>query len=261
MISKQQAKFIKSLQYKKYRNKAETFIVEGSKNVIELLHSDFEITRLYATEPFINDYPVVKDASIHMTVCTPEELSKAGTFQTNTQCLALVKMQKEKECTEDEDHLILVLDDIRDPGNLGTIIRIADWYGIRRIMASETSADFYNPKVINASMGSFSRVQVLYRDLEEYLTRQKRCKVYGTFLDGENVHKASLEVPAIIIMGNESHGINPSLSRHIDQRISIPRFGKAESLNVAVSTAIICDRFMGNIGGRSKEQGTRMDMA
>jgi RNA methyltransferase, TrmH family len=139
------------------------------------------------------------------------------------------------------------LDDIRDPGNLGTILRIADWYGISKVVCSEACADFYNPKVISATMGSFTRVQAYYLDLAQWLQKQQSTHaIYGASLEGENLHRMKLEPAGIVVMGNEANGIRPEVASQITQLIKIPAFGKAESLNVATATAIIIDNFMRN---------------
>jgi TrmH family RNA methyltransferase len=136
-----------------------------------------------------------------------------------------------------------VLDDIRDPGNLGTMIRTADWYGVKHIIASEESADFYNPKVLSATMGSFCRVQVFYTDIESYL-RMVRRPVYGTFLDGLDVHQVNFKEGGLIVIGNESNGISQSIEKLVTQKITIPRYGNAESLNAAIATGVILDWVM-----------------
>jgi TrmH family RNA methyltransferase len=245
MISKQQVKFVKSLKLKKYRKKAESFLVEGAKNVIELLESDYKIQQLYLTEKFLQEFPDLPKTSIRFEICTEKELIGLGTFQSNEYAMAIAAMKSPK-IDLSSDKLILALDDVSDPGNLGTIVRIADWYGIKNIIASKDTADFYNPKVINASMGSFTRVNVHYLDLKQYLSKNSTHRVYGAFLDGENVHMTKLTTPAILLMGNESKGIGDNLTDVISHKITIPRFGYAESLNVAISTAIICDNFYRN---------------
>ena len=243
MISKQLAKFVKSLKLKKYRKKASAFVVEGAKNVSELLTSDFVIKHLFITDKFLQDYGSYLHSNFEYTLCTEKELINLGTFQTNEYALAVASMKSQSFRSKNEK-IILALDEIKDPGNLGTIIRIADWYGIHTIVANSGTADFYNPKVVNASMGSFTRVNMKYIDLEDYLADNKSHKVYGTFLDGKNIHNLTPELPAIILMGSESIGINNSLIPFINEKITIPKFGNAESLNVAVSTAVICDNFM-----------------
>ena len=240
MISKQQAKFVKSLKLKKYRKKASSFLVEGAKNVIELIASDFEIEYLFITEKFGTQYSNEQYQHLNYTICSEKELVSMGTFKTNESVIAVAKM-KEKQLNLQNVSVTIALDEVSDPGNLGTIIRIADWYGVSTILASKGTADVYNLKVINASMGSFCRVNVSYLDLNDFLTKNETHKVYGAFLKGENVRKTIFEFPAILLMGNESKGIGSSYLKCIDVPITIPRFGKAESLNVAISTAIICD--------------------
>jgi TrmH family RNA methyltransferase len=243
MISKQLAKFVKSLKLKKYRKKAAAFVVEGAKNVSELLSSGYEVQHLFITEKYLKEYGHSLRSEDEYTLCTEKELINIGTFQSNEYALAVAKMIDIRPELE-KDRLVLALDDVQDPGNLGTIIRIADWYGIRHIIASEDTADFYNPKVINSSMGSFTRVHVYYTDLKLFLKNNQSFRVYGTFLEGKNIHKIQPQLPAIILMGSESTGISPELSTLVTDRVTIPRFGGAESLNVAVSAAIICDNFL-----------------
>lgn len=245
MISKQQVKYVKSLKLKKYRKKASTFLVEGAKNVCELLDSDYDVQSLFVTEKFLDEFPHQRISEIEYTVCNEKELNDLGTFKTNEYALAVAKM-KSPPLDILSDDLILALDDVSDPGNLGTIIRIADWFGIKSIMASTDTADFYNPKVINSSMGSFTRVDVHYTELQDFLNLNATHKVYGALLNGEDIHNVKIDKPAILLMGNESNGIRNSLLKMIDKKITIPRIGRAESLNVAVSTAIICDNFFRN---------------
>jgi len=245
MISKQEVKFVKSLKLKKYRKKAASFLVEGAKNVNELLLSDYEIKNLYVTEKFLTEYPQPLISKYNYVVCHEKNLVDIGTFKTNEYALAVAKMHA-APLNISNDKLVLALDDVSDPGNLGTIIRIADWYGVKSIVASLESADFYNPKVINASMGSFTRVNVHYLDLQDFFKANESHRVYGAVLNGENIHSVEFDKPAILLLGNESNGINSSLIKQLDKKITIPRFGAAESLNVAVSTAIICDNFFRN---------------
>ncbi len=245
MISKSQAKFVKSLKLKKYRKKALSFLIEGAKNVLELLDSDFEVQQLFVTEKFLEKYGDRLHEKTAYLVCKENELAALGTFKTNEYALAVAKMRP-KSCDFHEDDLIIVLDGVSDPGNLGAIIRIADWYGISNIVASTDSADFYNPKVINATMGSFTRVCVRHMDLEQFFLEDQDRRVYGAVLDGKDINEADLNLPAILLMGSESTGVSESLQRHIHEKITIPRRGGAESLNVAISTAIVCDHFFRN---------------
>jgi TrmH family RNA methyltransferase len=180
-----------------------------------------------------------------VNICSEKELQDFGTFKTNEYALAVAGM-KFKSLDISKEKFLLALDNVSDPGNLGTIIRIADWYGVTTIISSEDTADFYNPKVINASMGSFTRVHVHYVNLLDFFNSTKSHHIYGAVLNGENIHQVKVEFPAILLMGNESSGIHSSLIDLIDKRITIPKIGGAESLNVAVSTAIICDNIFRN---------------
>ncbi len=244
MISKSVTKFIKSLQIKKYRNQHQAFLVEGAKSVNELLISDFEVTTILGTSVFLNEnINLIRYKKIEVFESSEDELSSLGTFKTNNSCLAIAKMKPNQKLFIQDKELVLGLDDVRDPGNLGTIIRVADWYAIQKIICSENCAEFYNPKVISASMGSFTRVKIYYTDLESYINNIT-VPIYGAFLEGSNVHDMPMvERGGLIIMGNESKGINLYLEKSINHKILIPRYGVAESLNVAIATAIICDNF------------------
>jgi RNA methyltransferase, TrmH family len=243
MISRSWNKLIKSLQNKKYRKIHQLFLVEGAKSVQELLESDYQATMLFSTEDFIREHiRLIQKQSLPYQVIAPDELAGLGTFQTNNACLAVVRTKPNVPLQVQTGEYGLVLDDIKDPGNLGTILRIADWYGINKIICSETTADVYNPKVISASMGSFTRVQTYYCNLREYLSAIS-FPVYGAFLDGQPVHDIPFAATGLIVMGNESQGIHPELVPFIHQRIHIPRYGGAESLNVGIATAIICDNW------------------
>jgi TrmH family RNA methyltransferase len=238
MISKANIKFIKSLQIKKYRKQEQCFRVEGAKSVLELLASDFEPVMILATAGFLKELP--GKATTEIIEVTPKELEAAGEFKSNESALAVAKMKENKKLTVSKNEFALVLDDIRDPGNLGTIIRTADWYGIGKIIASTETADFYNPKVITATMGSFTRSEIFYTDLEDYLSECSQ-KVVGAFLTGQDVHTFNFGDGGFIVIGNESRGISPDLEKRVTDRITIPRYGKAESLNASIATAIICD--------------------
>jgi TrmH family RNA methyltransferase len=245
MISKNQLKLIKALESKKQRKKNGLFLVQGEKNVAELFNSNFSIQQLYATAAYINNnetlltehnlIPLVVEAS-------EEDLKRAGTLISNNSVLAIVKCKDVALPAIAENELILVLDQVGDPGNLGTILRVADWYGIKNVVCSPDCADFYNPKVIAATMGSFARVSVSHTELVDYLSVQSK-PIYGAFLEGENIHKAHLNKSAFIVMGSESHGISVPVEQLITDKITIPNFGQAESLNVAMATGIILDNF------------------
>ncbi len=244
MLSKAVVKYIKSLQIKKYRNQHQAFVVEGAKSVLELLQAGFDLEYLFMTEAFYQQHSRKLDKGLAFDVVTEDELVKAGTFASNNAALAVARMRQVPPLKLTQDELVIALDDIRDPGNLGTIIRIADWYGINKIVCSETCADFYNPKVISATMGSFTRVQVNYLDLAPWLQQHtNKFKIYGASLAGENLHAMQLKPEGIVVLGNEANGIRPEVAAQVNQLIKIPAFGGAESLNVATATAIIIDNF------------------
>ncbi|MBD8490808.1 RNA methyltransferase [Echinicola sp. CAU 1574] len=246
MISKNTVKFIKSLQQKKFRKQENAFFVEGSKNVTELLLSDFEVTHLLYTDKYFEEQQKLIDTCKgECFQVTPKNLEAAGSFKTNDGALAVAKLKDNSPFDIEKGELAIALDDVRDPGNLGTIIRIADWYGIKKLIFSKETADFYNPKVLNSSMGSFTRVSFFYTELKDYLPQQQ-LPVYGAFLEGDNIHSKTITEGGIILMGNESKGISDVLAPLVTQKLTIPRFGHAESLNVAIATAVICDNFKRN---------------
>lgn len=241
MLSKNTLKFIKSLQQKKFRNEEQSFFVEGAKSVLELLESDFEVTHLLCTERFADANPIlIRRFKGESYLVTEKTLETAGSLQTNDAALAVARMKENLPISVEDSEWILALDDVRDPGNLGTIVRIADWYGIKKIVMSPETADLYNPKVLQASMGSFTRIEFFYTDLEPFLATS-HIPVYGAFLDGNSVYTSTFTKGGILVMGNESKGISARLGKTITHRITIPKFGNAESLNVAVATAVICD--------------------
>ena len=221
---------------KKYRQQFGVFIVEGQKSIEELVKSDFTIKELYLTQKA--DYLNLND--IETTECTEDEISKASSFRSNNFGIAVVKSKTNLIWQNQESDWILALDDIRDPGNLGTIIRIADWYGIKKILCSQNTVEFYNPKVISSTMGSFTRVHCFYTDLKSHLAKSE-LPVYGAYLNGENIHKASFPKEGMLLMGSESHGISSDLEAFVTHKITIPAFGGAESLNAGVATGVILD--------------------
>lgn len=243
MLSKNTVKFIKSLHQKKFRNQEQRFFVEGEKSVLEVLDSTFEVVLLVATDHFLSvNRALIAGKSIEVIPVTKNQLEGLGQYQSNDSALAVVKLKSNQEFVYPTGQLVIALDDVRDPGNLGTIIRIADWYGIKHLVFSHQTADFYNPKVIQASMGSFTRVNFFYADLKNLFEKWK-VPVYGAFLDGENIHQMNSPLPGVILMGNESQGISAHLEKSVTQKVTIPGFGTAESLNVAIATAILCDNF------------------
>ncbi|HSF54103.1 MAG TPA: RNA methyltransferase [Algoriphagus sp.] len=243
MLSKNTVKFIKSLHQKKYRSECGQFFVEGEKSVLEVLQSDFLVDLLLVTESFEKrNFRILNSFQGEVIRVTQNQLEQLGQFQSNDSALAVVQMKPNTAFTPENDELIIALDDVRDPGNLGTIIRIADWYGIQKLVFSPQTAEFYNPKVIQATMGSFTRVKFFYEDLDTVFDKWK-LPVYGAFLGGENIHKLPKPAPGILLMGNESKGISPEMEKRVTQKVTIPGFGQAESLNVAIATAILCDNF------------------
>lgn len=244
MLSKRKLKYFKSLQIKKYRQQHGDFLVEGAKGVVEALKSSFQIEHLVLTTEFHQQLSNDPDIALRgeLSLATPDDLRAAGTFLSNNAGLAVMKMPNGSNPPLLEKGLALVLDDVRDPGNLGTIVRIADWYGITHVICSKETADFYNPKVINATMGSFTRVKVYYTELTKYL-EQQQLPVYGALLEGNSIYTTELPDDALLLMGNESKGISEELLPLIDHAIKIPQRGGAESLNVAIATAVILDNF------------------
>ena len=238
MVSKNQIKLITSLQQKKYRIANKLFFAEGAKGIQELLDSNFELEHLYTTQ---NDFDQVFNEK--KTIITENDLRKISALATPNSCLALFKMPLEKPIVQ--TGLIVALDSIRDPGNLGTILRLCDWFGIQQVLCSTETVDLFNPKVVQATMGSIARVNVNYINLDVFLT-QTTMPIFGTFMDGTNIYKSVLPEEGIIIMGNEANGISASLEKLVQNRLTIPRFGdlqKTESLNVATATAIVLSEF------------------
>lgn len=238
MVSKNQIKLISSLQQKKQRQVHKLFFAEGIKVVQELLFSNFELEHLFTTEAIFTEIPSSKQ-----TLITETELKKISALTTPNTCLALFKIPESKKVQE--KGLLLALDDIRDPGNLGTILRLCDWFGIEQLVCSKETVDLYNPKVVMATMGSIARVNVTYLDLNEFIKNTK-LPVFGTFMDGKNIYKEKLPAEGIIVMGNEANGISKEIENKIKNRLTIPRFGdlqQTESLNVATATAIVLSEF------------------
>ena len=246
MLSKNILKYLTSLQQKKYRQEYGAFLVEGAKSVLELLASDFEVEMVVATDKFYKENTrSLEKQPFRVEIATPDELVRAGTLQSNDAALAVVKTKSNDFLYAEEGEYVLVLDDIRDPGNLGTMIRIADWYGIRKTVCSLTTTDWYNPKVVAASKGSFTRVQGFYTDLGAYFEGRlaREVSVYGTFLEGKNIHQITFAKTGYIVMGNESNGIGSEVEKFVTDKVTIPRFGEAESLNVGIATAIVLDNW------------------
>ncbi len=242
MLVKQKVKYIQTLGHKKFRQQEGLFIAEGPKLVRELLEADASsVTELYALKEWIGDNQkwLGKKA---VTEVTPIELEKISQLTTANTVLAIVKQYKVNETGKSltaKDKITLALDNIQDPGNLGTIIRIADWFGVEQIVCSHDSADMYNSKVVQSTMGSIARVKVYYTDLEEWLGSQIKLPIYAASLEGQDVTTIKKMQEGIIIIGNESKGISAEISVLANYKLTIPQKGKAESLNAAVATGII----------------------
>lgn len=237
MVTKHQIKLIKSLTQKKYRQQLGLFAVEGIKGIEEFLNSDFKLQNLYTTQP-IFDAPkqLVTDIS-------EAELKKISSLKNPNTALAVFNIPKAKDI--DREELIIVLDDVRDPGNLGTIIRLCDWYGVKDLVCSANTVDCYNPKVVQATMGSLTRVNITYLNLEEFISATN-IDVFGTFMNGENIYKTELPSTGIVVLGNEANGISDSIKVKVDRQLTIPQYGESkntESLNVANATAIVLSEF------------------
>ncbi|MCM5663836.1 TrmH family RNA methyltransferase [Galbibacter mesophilus] len=238
MVSKSEIKLITSLHQKKYRSKHGLFIAEGVKVVEELLASDFKPYKVYATEEGEEKLEASK-----LTVVPEGVLKKMSALKSPSSVLAVFYIKAPSKI--EEDSLVVALDEVRDPGNLGTIIRLCDWFGISNLVCSATTVDCYNPKVVQATMGSLSRVNIVYTDLEKFLKNTSLPK-YAAMMDGENIYKATLPNAAVLVMGNEANGISGNILSTMSNTISIPRFGAmqaTESLNVATATAILLSEF------------------
>lgn len=238
MLSISQKKFVNSLKQKKFRTERSLFVVEGIKLIEELLQSDYEISAIYATSIWMEKNPKIECSEV-----SDKELKSISSLTTPNEVLAVVK-QKEPQLIDVSNQLNIALDKLQDPGNFGTIIRTADWFGVQNIICSNDSVDVYNPKVLQATMGSFFRMNIIYTDLPKFFSENKTLTVYGALLDGENVYQKELKSKgSVLLMGNESKGISEELKPFIKKKVLIPNFGKAESLNVATATAILCSEF------------------
>lgn len=253
MISKNKIKLIHALEQKKYRKAENLFVAEGHKTVEDLLPV-FGCSFLAATTEWLNRHPLetnrLNEQGTEVAEVNEDELRKASLLKTPQDVLALFRIPQETVFHADltGTDLALVLDGVQDPGNLGTILRIADWFGIKHIVCSPDTADAYNPKTVQATMGALARVQIHYMQLNNFFNSLKPdIPVYGTFLDGENIYKEPLKPHGIIVMGNEGKGISTEVERYINKKLLIPSFPEngncVESLNVAVATAIVCAEF------------------
>ncbi len=241
MLTNKQIKLINSLHSKKGRKENDLFLVEGEKSILEVIKSDFVIDYFVLNESQVNlAEKIGKYSQSPIYYLEAESIQKLSTLANNEIGFAVVQ-QKKFPSFSIQDRFTIVLDGIRDPGNLGTIIRICDWYGLKQLVLSEDCTEFYNPKVIISSMGSFSRIEFTYVDLPSFLKENKKYKKIGAVLNGENIHQYQFPDKGFIILGNESNGIREEIIESLDERITIPSFGEAESLNVGISTAVIVD--------------------
>ncbi|WP_316807125.1 RNA methyltransferase [Pedobacter agri] len=240
MLSKSQISFIKSLHQKKYRKAHGLFLVEGIKSIKEFFQSNYKIHSIFHNSEQSNLLPKLP-ANINLFEVNNVELGKISTLQTPQGFLAVVHLPKTEKINENvlKNQFTLVLDGVQDPGNLGTIIRTADWFGFKNIICSEDTVEAFNPKTVQATMGSLARVAIHYENLTSFLERNS-LPVFGALLDGESIYETSWGKEGLIILGNEGQGISEEVIKKIDKPVTIPRFGEAESLNVAVSAAIFC---------------------
>lgn len=247
MLSKNKIKYIHSLEQKKNRKEEQAFIAEGPKLVGDLL-GHFTCRLIVGTDEWLNQHPYIQASEI--IVVKRDELSRISLQKTPQEVLAIFEQPPHKVEADAARHsLCLALDDVQDPGNVGTIARVADWFGIEHIFCSRGTADIYNPKTVQATMGAIARVKFHYCDLAAFITEQAKADVplFGTFLNGNNVYEEALDSKGIIIMGNEGNGISPDIAEVINHRLFIPNYpperATSESLNVAIATAIVCAEF------------------
>ncbi len=248
MLSKSQINLLKSLQHKKFRSGQSFFLVEGHKSIAEFINSAYQIETVYHTSAF---EPKVLNLSQKINLCeiSVTELEKISSLKTPQDVIAQVKLPQWPALDHSQlaGKFSIVLDGIQDPGNMGTIIRIADWFGIHYIVCSTDTVDVYNPKVIQASMGSLARLKVYYTDLTDFLAEIK-LPAFGALLDGDNIYNTDFGREGLIIMGNEGNGLRPEVQKLVTQAVTIPRIGKAESLNVAIATALLCSEITRKFG-------------
>ena len=248
MISKNRISQIRKLHARKFRDESGLFLVEGYKSVEMLSSSDFVVEEIFATENALQDNALWLK-TLSPTLITAEEMSRISTMQTPPELLAVAQQRHDTQEIPENEPLI-ALDHISDPGNLGTIVRTADWFGIRHIVCSSDCVEFYNPKVIQATMGSFAHVYVHKTDLPSFLKREStRRRVLGTFLNGEDIGQFAFQSSDIVVIGNESNGISPEVATTVTHRITIPSHAQsrdtAESLNAAVAAAVVMYRWRG----------------
>jgi RNA methyltransferase, TrmH family len=238
MLSKNQLKLLNSLKKKNVRQKHKLFVAEGIKVVEELLNSNYKLHTLFCTSDYSNRFMVE-----NIQIISEKELNTISEFNSPNKILAIFEIPENEKINS--SGLTVVLDEINDPGNLGTIIRLCDWFDVNQLICSSNTVDCYNKKVVQASMGSLSRVSILYLNINKYLENEKRT-IYGAFLEGENIYQTKLNKEAVLVLGNEANGISNEISKLISNQINIPQFGdvkETESLNVATATAILLSEF------------------
>lgn len=240
MLSKSQLSFVKSLHQKKFRKEHRLFIVEGIKSVTEFIHSDYLVNTVYCTENVMPKFANLSQ-KIKLLQISPADLARISTLTTPQNVLALVQLPEAKdiETLELNGNFTLALDGVQDPGNLGTIIRTADWFGIKQIICSEDCVEAFNPKVVQATMGSLSRVKIMYTDLQLVL-KKSNVPIFGAMLNGKSITETNFGTEGIIVLGNEGKGISEAVMNEIRIRVTIPGLGEAESLNVAISASLFC---------------------
>lgn len=250
MLSRNKIKLIQSLNRKKIRDDLGLFLVEGTKMVEEALHSGFRIESMISTPEFRQKYSEVSQPKFEWIETDSDTIRKASLQQNPQEAMAVVYMPEDQAAKiNPETELYLVLDFIQDPGNMGTILRIADWFGIKTVICSENTVDCYNPKVIQASMGAIFRIKTHYTSLPDFIseTAGPHVPVYGTFLEGKNIYTETLSGNGFLIMGNEGNGISEPVAQVVTRKLFIPRFSgpgnQPESLNVAIAAAICCSEF------------------
>jgi TrmH family RNA methyltransferase len=251
MISRNKAKFITSLQKKKVREKEQLFVIEGDKLVKEFLNSKISVETLIAKQEFINGLPADSTMLVNEIIdASNEDLMRISSLKTPHNAIAVIPMPAHNTVNDEIlNGLIVALDFVQDPGNLGTIIRAAAWFGIKNIVCSMDCVDIYNPKVIQASMGAILRIRIFYTDLEEFISmaNKKMIPVFGTMLSGKSIYDHKLDSKGVILLGNESRGISDELVPYINEKIMIPSFSNAQyginSLNVGMAASIVFSEF------------------
>lgn len=244
MIGKNKISSITRLHQKKFRDESGLFIVEGIKSVDDLLRSSFEVEEVLATEAWVGEHESGVPATAELTMVTPAEMERISAWKNPQPVMAVARIPHYNIADIRQDQPLLMLDDLRDPGNMGTIIRTADWFGIRQLVCSQTTVELYNPKVIQATMGSFTRVKVYYTDLESFIDNNlKERRVLGAFLEGTPVQRFDFRPSDVIVIGNEANGITEAVARRINAKILIDSpvksADKAESLNASIAAAIM----------------------